>query len=74
LQFSTCFTFGGKQTCRFLFLFQKLKMLRRPPTRLELKVEDLEEWEQVQREKGYHHNKAEKKPTVEQRIGLVKKN
>ena len=47
-------------------------MLRRPPTRLELKVEDLEEWEQVIREKGLNQNKPEKKLTVEQRIGIVK--
>ncbi len=46
-------------------------MLRRPPTRLELKVEDLEEWEQVIREKGLNQNR-EKKLTVEQRIGIVK--
>ena len=54
-------------------------MLRRPPTRLELKVEDMEEWEQVQSEKttkmdlpSLHVDVQVDKFTMEQRIGYKK--
>ena len=47
-------------------------MLRRPPTRIDLKVEDLEEWEQVMKEKNQFNNAEKNKPTVEQRIGIQK--
>lgn len=55
-------------------------MLRRPPTRIELKVEDIEEWEEQQKDKrsepeNYSSlSKKEKErqiQSVETRIGLA---
>lgn len=50
-------------------------MLRRPPTRIEISVEDAEEWEQVQKERGIGRSSnplinAKSKQSVEERIGL----
>lgn len=48
-------------------------MLRRPPTRIVLRNEDIEEWEQLQKEKGVEKQNSDPKPkTVEERIGIAK--
>jgi hypothetical protein len=47
-------------------------MLRRPATRIELKIEDIEEFEKMQQEKGHKKQEIEdrSKLSVDQRIGI----
>jgi len=55
-------------------------VLRRPPTRIEIKIEDIEEeWEQIQRERGDNVQplrsslkRDRSKLSTDQRIGLDK--
>ena len=59
-----------KQSGKKQFLVQKT-MLRRPPTRIELKVEDIAEYDALQKEKGPEKIVAQDKKQIsmDQRIG-----
>jgi hypothetical protein len=47
-------------------------MLRRPPTRIELKMDDIEEWNAMQKEKLKTDQAPNSKPSLEERIGIPK--